>query len=146
VFSSPVAVAANTTYLASYHAPSGHYAEDDNSLTTAGVDNGPLHILANGVDGPNGVYANSASVVFPTSTWMAANYWIDVVFSPNAWLQTTAANFNTGTTSGTGVTNNSGGEIQLVANVLDDFPGTALSSTWTSTPWTGSGAGPTSVT
>ena len=80
-FSSPVAIAANTTYVASYHAPNGHYAEDDNYFASSGVDSAPLHALAAGVDGPDGVYAYGASSTFPTNNYLSANYWVDVVFS-----------------------------------------------------------------
>src|SRR5262249_37669241 len=79
-FASPVSISANTTYVASYHAPNGRYAEDDNYFTVSGVDNPPLHALANGVDGFNGVYAYGSGSVFPTNLWLAANYWVDVVF------------------------------------------------------------------
>ena len=138
-FSSPVAITANTTYVASYHAPNGHYAEDDNSFASSGVDNAPLHALAAGVDGPDGVYTYSASSAFPTSTYLSANYWVDVVFSQNVLLQTSAADFSaTGTQlAGTVVTNNSGGEVQLAPSFSDDFNGSSLSSSWTSTPWPG---------
>src|SRR5438874_2243462 len=54
-FSSPVAITANTTYVASYHT-NGHYAADLNYFNGRSVDNAPLHGLANGVDGGNGVY------------------------------------------------------------------------------------------
>ena len=40
-----------------------------------------LHALQNGVSGGNGVYAYSATSTFPSSTFQAANYWVDVVFS-----------------------------------------------------------------
>lgn len=80
-FSSPVAITANTVYVASYHANTGHYSADVNGFAT-GVDNPPLHALANGVSGGNGVYAYSASSAFPNQTWNAANYWVDLVFSP----------------------------------------------------------------
>src|SRR3989442_1119612 len=49
----------------------------------AGVDNAPLHALATGVDGVNGVYVYGASA-FPTQTFNAANYWVDVVFNTGA--------------------------------------------------------------
>ena len=82
LFSSPVAITANTVYVASYHANAGHYSADVNYFATAGVDNPPLHALANGVSGGNGVFAYGTSSAFPTQTWNAANYWVDVVFSP----------------------------------------------------------------
>jgi hypothetical protein len=80
-FGSPVAVTAGTTYVASYFAPDGHYSVDQNFFTTSGVDNVPLHALANGVDGSNAVFAYSATTAFPTSTFNSSNYWVDVVFN-----------------------------------------------------------------
>jgi regulation of enolase protein 1 (concanavalin A-like superfamily) len=79
-FATPVAITANTVYVASYHAPNGHYASDNNYFAT-GVDNPPLHLLANGVSGGNGVYAYNANPVFPNSTFQGTNYWVDVVFA-----------------------------------------------------------------
>ena len=82
LFATPVAIASNTVYVASYHANNGHYSADTNYFQGKGVDNPPLHALTNGVSGGNGVYAYGASSVFPNQTWNAANYWVDVVFQP----------------------------------------------------------------
>ena len=82
IFTTPVVISSNTVYVASYHAPNGHYSEDLNYFTTQGVDNPPLHALANGVAGGNGVYAYGSGSVFPNQAWNAANYWVDVVFQP----------------------------------------------------------------
>jgi uncharacterized protein YjiK/methionine-rich copper-binding protein CopC len=79
-FSSPVAIAANTTYIVSYHTDTGNYAFDSSFFTTAGVDSAPLHALQNGLDGPNGVYVYGGSG-FPTDTYQSSNYWVDVVFT-----------------------------------------------------------------
>jgi Domain of unknown function (DUF4082)/Abnormal spindle-like microcephaly-assoc'd, ASPM-SPD-2-Hydin len=87
-FSSPIPVSANTTYIASYFAPSGHYSVTDNFFTKTGIDNAPLHELANGVDGPDGVYKYGSSSGFPTSTYESDNYWVDIVYTP----QTTTSN------------------------------------------------------
>jgi fibronectin type 3 domain-containing protein len=81
-FSAPIAVAAATTYVASYFAPSGHYAADQNYFATQGVDNAPIHLLANGIDGYDGVYKQTTSG-FPTYTYKASNYWVDIVFNAN---------------------------------------------------------------
>jgi hypothetical protein len=81
-FASPISVLANTTYVASYYAPNGHYASDPNFFATSGVDRSPLHLLANGVDGSNGVYKQGTSG-FPRSTYKSSNYWVDVVFNTN---------------------------------------------------------------
>jgi Domain of unknown function (DUF4082) len=77
-FTTPVALTSNTVYVASYHASNGHYSEDNNYFASKGVDNPPLHALANGVSGGNSVYAYGASSAFPNSTWNAANYWVDL--------------------------------------------------------------------
>jgi methionine-rich copper-binding protein CopC len=80
-FSTPVTVAANTTYVASYQAPSGHYSVDE-SYFTAAVTRGPLTALRNGTDGVNGVYRYGGSA-FPSSGYRSSNYWVDVVFVAN---------------------------------------------------------------
>ena len=79
-FAPAVAISANTTYVISYYAPVGHYSGTDGAFTSAGVDNVPLHALANGVDGSNGVYIYGASA-FPNQTYDATNYWVDVIFN-----------------------------------------------------------------
>ena len=75
----PVPVTAGTTYVVSYYAPSGRYADDSGYFATSGVDNAPLHALADGQDGPNGVYRYGGG--FPTDSWRSSNYWVDVVFT-----------------------------------------------------------------
>lgn len=80
---SPIAVQANTTYVASYHAPVGRYAVNDGYFAASGQTNGPLTALQNGVDGGNGVYSYGASG-FPTNSFGASNYWVDVVFDSSA--------------------------------------------------------------
>ena len=80
LFDTPVAIASNTVYVASYHADNGHYSADLNYFLEQGVDNPPLHMLMNGVFGGNGVYAYGASSVFPNQSYNAANYWVDVIF------------------------------------------------------------------
>ena len=79
-FATPIAVTAGTTYVASYLAPNGGYAEDDQGLAS-GVTNGPLQALPSGTNGGNGVYRYTHSVAFPTNTYNSANYWVDVVFT-----------------------------------------------------------------
>jgi hypothetical protein len=80
-FASPVAIAANTTYVASYYAPTGGYAYTKSYFATAGVDNPPLHALADGVDGHDGVYLYGSGAGFPNASANSANYWVDVVFN-----------------------------------------------------------------
>ena len=89
-FGTPVAITANTVYVASYHTTIGHYADDQNYFTTVGVDSPPLHALQNGVSGSNGVFAYGASSVFPNGGFNSSNYWVDVVFAPAATLTSIA--------------------------------------------------------
>ena len=67
-FATPVAITANTVYVASYHTNAGHYSYDGNYFASAGADNPPLQALANGVSGSNGVYAYAVGSVFPDQT------------------------------------------------------------------------------
>ena len=77
-FATPVAIAANTVYVASYHALNGHYSADAKFFAATGVDNTPLH--APSVS--NGTYAYGTGSVFPAQVWNACNYWVDVMFLP----------------------------------------------------------------
>jgi hypothetical protein len=76
-FASPYEVTAGTTYVVSYYAPQGHYAATANAFT-ADRTVGPLTIPAVG----NGRYRYGGG--FPTSTWQQTNYFVDVLFSPQA--------------------------------------------------------------
>jgi WD40 repeat protein len=81
-FATPVAIAANTVYIASYLAPQGNYAYNYDYFATTGVNTPPLHAVASSsADGPNGLYSYNASLVAPISTFRAINYWVDVVFA-----------------------------------------------------------------
>jgi hypothetical protein len=81
-FATPVAVSANTVYVASYFAPKGRYAADSGYFASTGTDNGPLHALPSGVSGPNGVYVYGTSSTFPGNNFQSTNYWVDVLFAP----------------------------------------------------------------
>ncbi len=78
-FASPVAISANTTYIASYHTNSG-VAAVGFELQNSGVNNPPLHALQTGVDGYDGVYIFGAGGVFPSQGTSGYNFWVDVVF------------------------------------------------------------------
>ena len=80
---SPVAVTKDATYVVSYHAPNGHYAADEQYFAV-GKHTPPLHGLADGVDGANGVYKYGAGGVFPNDTFNRTNYWVDVAFQRTA--------------------------------------------------------------
>jgi hypothetical protein len=81
--STPVAITAGTTYVASYFAPNGHYSVTGAAFSTVGADNPPLHSFANGLSA-NGVYAYGATSAFPVNSFNATNYWVDVLFDAGA--------------------------------------------------------------
>lgn len=82
-FATPVSIAANTVYVASYHTNVGRYSIDENYFNNAGVSSPPLYALRNGESGGNGVYRYSSNPVFPNSSYQSSNYWVDVVFTPD---------------------------------------------------------------
>src|SRR5207253_2485981 len=70
-FSSPVAITAGTTYVASYHT-NGDYSDDPNLFATA-LTNGPLTAPANA-----GVFAYGSSSLYPNNS-VSNSYGVDVV-------------------------------------------------------------------
>ena len=92
-FDSPVAIEPNTTYLVSYHAPNGHYASIKSFFSLVGTDNPPLHALADGIDGGNGVYKYGLSGgLFAGGepfTFESENYLVDPVFTEEVEPDTT---------------------------------------------------------
>jgi hypothetical protein len=89
-FGSPVRIAPGVTYVISYHTNVGHYAGDNGYFAGHSVDRGPLHGLADGTDGHNGVYRYGASGV-PSDSWQQTNYWVDLVFAPSTSTSTADA-------------------------------------------------------
>jgi hypothetical protein len=81
-FAVPVAITANTVYVASYHTNVGSYAADAGYFATTGVDSPPLHALPSTAQRPNGLFSYGTSS-FPLNSFNATNYWVDVVFAPS---------------------------------------------------------------
>jgi len=82
-FASPVAVSASTVYVASFSTGGGYFGLTTGFFSGAGVDSGPLHALADGVSGGNGVYS-SGNNSFPSVGGSGMNFWADVTFAPTA--------------------------------------------------------------
>jgi lysophospholipase L1-like esterase/N-acetylneuraminic acid mutarotase len=80
-FANPVAVTADTTYVASYYAPFGRFTAKPQYFTEQMDVNYPLRALAWGMSTANGVY-KSGSSGFP-ATGSQANFWVDVIFRPS---------------------------------------------------------------
>ncbi len=79
-FVNPVAIRANTTYVASYHTTVGRYSANNDYFAASEHTALPLRALREGIAGGNGVYRYGASG-FPTSSFRSSNYWVDVVFA-----------------------------------------------------------------
>jgi Domain of unknown function (DUF4082)/Bacterial Ig-like domain len=142
-FPAPVAVTANTTYVASYHTNTGHYSYTGGYFAAAGLDVPPLHALSN-LSSANGVYGYGASG-FPTNSYNAANYWVDVVFNtagapgpPTSFVDTTVQNFAAGQLDADAYISATGdGEVMLRPVLGDEFSGSALTANWAGSPWGG---------
>src|SRR5262249_50871319 len=75
-FANPVAIQANTVYVASYFTPTGDFAVDRSYFAKGGVNTPPLQALANGgIGGLNGVYAYGSTSLFPANSFSSSNYW-----------------------------------------------------------------------
>jgi hypothetical protein len=80
-FSAPIAIEANTPYVASYHTDAGNYSLSRPYFIT-GYYNTPLYAYGtNEVTLGNGVYRYGSNGSFPNQTWEASNYWVDVIFA-----------------------------------------------------------------
>ncbi len=79
-FAAPVSITAGTTYVASYHT-NGNYSADPNLFANS-VSNGPLTAPSSSQIGGNGVYAYGTNSLFPTNTYNATSYGVDVLFRP----------------------------------------------------------------
>ena len=80
-FSTPVAIKANTVYVASYQCNAGYWSVNWSYFATSGYNNAPLHALQNGAGAPDGLWGTAGT--FPAHT-NSANYWIDVAFKKGA--------------------------------------------------------------
>ena len=131
----PIPVLANTTYTASYYSDSGYFAFDASYFATTGVDSPPLHALASGVDGPNGVYRYETPG-FPIQG-TTNNYWVDVVFDTtdqNAYTLTVVSAHGTVAKVPDQVTYHYGDTVQLTATPA---------AGWSFANWTGDATGTT---
>jgi chitosanase len=79
-FSKQVSVAANVTYVVSYHAPKGHYSVNFHYFKK-NVTNKNLVALRAGHGQANGVYRYSRQTTYPGDNGSGANYWVDVIFA-----------------------------------------------------------------
>jgi hypothetical protein len=78
-FSKPVAIEANTSYVASYLAPLAHYAYTYKFFSKK--------YTAGSLTASKGLYKYGKG--FPTTSYLDSNYWVDVLFVPQAATSST---------------------------------------------------------
>lgn len=83
-FDTAIPIAAGVDHVVSYYAPAGGYAVDPAFFAAGDVVNGPLVGVGNTGSTPNGLFRYGSGGGFPTGSWNAGNYWVDVEFTPNA--------------------------------------------------------------
>jgi hypothetical protein len=131
-FSAPVQISAHTTYVVGYLAPKGHYSADSYyfytppALGSNVLNSPPLHAVPASDTTTNGMYAYATTPTFPASSFNAANYWVDPVFTPAAVP---------GQVTGVTATPNAG-----AATVSWTAPSSGVVSTYTITPYIGTTA------
>ncbi len=124
-FAQPIAVSAGVTYVASYHS-NGFYSATANYFTSDHT-NGALTAPSSTASGGNGLYAYGTGSLFPTASYNATNYWVDVLYrEPVQNAGPVAANDS-------GFSTNAGTPITIQASALtandSDADGDAISIT-----------------
>jgi hypothetical protein len=134
-FSAPVAISANTVYVASYFNPTGDFPVNRSYFASTGVNNPPLSApMDGGAGASNGIYMYGSTSKFPTSSYQSSNYWVDIVFSPGG----TAAGLGVSISPKRGGTTISQ-QLPLTATVTNDVGSSGVS-------WAVSAAGTLSST
>ncbi len=126
----PVAIAANTWYVVSYHTSGGSYYGDHGYFATQGQTNGPLYAARDGEAGGNGIYVYSSAAAFPTQTSNSSSYWADIVFNTGtAPGDTTAPVVTIGTPTSSDTFSTAAATLALGGTASDDVGVTQV--TWT---------------
>jgi len=153
-FPKPVRIEAGTTYIASYHTESGHYAFTSGYFVRREMTRGPLRVLG-GINSANGVFRYGGGPQFPNQSLnVAANYWVDISFVPAddtedgapagepgqvILVDSTNADFSRGVLN-TAMVTASGGELVLAPALSGDFSGTVLPAGWQQSRWSREGS------
>ena len=81
-FPTPVSVAANTKYVASYLAPNGGYANDSWAFSVSDLLVYPLSAMRSTSTAGNGLFKYGGG--FPNESYNDTNYWVDTLFTAAA--------------------------------------------------------------
>jgi hypothetical protein len=126
LFSTPVSINANTTYVAAYFSGNGNYVSTDGYFSSSAV-NGSLTELADGTDGPNGLYIYTATAAFPANSYKQSNYWVDVVFTPGGTTTTSGKEVQTMEVTQETTSGKAAGELSY--HLEQNFPNPSLQTT-----------------
>ncbi|MDR9818231.1 DUF4082 domain-containing protein [Rhizobium hidalgonense] len=110
-FTQPINVTAGATYVASYHS-NGFYSATSNYFTTDHTSGG-LTAPSSASSGGNGLYAYGSGSLFPTASYNATNYWVDVLYQQGG-----AQNAVPVAANDSGFSTNTGTPITIQASVL----------------------------
>src|SRR5262249_2089412 len=121
-FSQPVAIKANTLYIASYHS-NGYYALNLDYFANSGHANGVLYApqTTDVYNHANGVFPHGGAP-FPDQSYRGINYWVDAVFQTNSDINPPPT-----ANAGPDQTGNEGASIQFNGSASGAAP---LSYTW----------------
>jgi len=81
-FSNPIAVTAGTSYVVSYHTSTGNYSATSGGFNAPISNNGITAPQSSG-SGGNGLYSYGTGTLFPTDSYGASNYWVDIYYEPS---------------------------------------------------------------
>jgi Domain of unknown function (DUF4082) len=87
MFSTPIAIQAGHTYVASYHVTDAQYAFEYGFFATSGDTAGPITALSSPDSSGNGVYCYDNDptncATFPVNTYRDTNYWVTPLWGYN---------------------------------------------------------------
>jgi hypothetical protein len=139
-FASPIAVSVGVVYVVSVFMPSGFYSATNNYFN--GVPppyRNHIQLLSDAAAQPpgNGLFIQNATSAFPTGSFQATNYWVDVDYSMTFPLPVVLSDFRAATNSNDVLlswkteteSNNRGFEIQRSNNSSDWYPIKFMNST-----------------
>ncbi|GIJ79378.1 hypothetical protein Xph01_38100 [Micromonospora phaseoli] len=98
-FAEPVPVSAEQSYVASYFTPTGNYASED-WFFTRDWTSGPLVAPLSAAGAGNGLFRYGSSGGFPSESWGASNYYVDVTFAVSEDLPPSATSTTPADSSG----------------------------------------------
>lgn len=118
-FSSPISIAANTTYVISYFAPNGSYGINE-YYPWSTLNATPLRVSGSSP----GVYAYGSDSRFPNGAWKSSNYWVEPVFVAASEQNLQTSFWTNSTTPGTQAATHDTSSVTLGLRFYSTVPAT----------------------